>query len=334
MSWNRILGHEDAIAQLRQAYVRGRLAHAYMFVGPEGIGKKLVAREVAKALLCERPSEAFTACDVCPACQQLEAGTHPDFAIRGRLEDKLELTLEVIRSLCHELGQKPLRGARKITVLDDADFFNEEAANSFLKNLEEPPQGSLLILIATSTDRQLATILSRCQVVRFRALSEDHLRAILLQYELADPALLTQILRMANGSASLALAMNDPDLWELRLGILRELAQTRPDSLTLGQKWIQYVEAAGKESVAQRERTALVLIVIVELLRSALRHSFGSQELGNEEESRQLAVIGNLLGPQGIADLLEVCITGFVNIDRRLQGVLLMEQVTDRLCLR
>ena len=109
------------------------------------------------------------------------AGTHPDLLRVARPEDKHELPIRVIRDLCIDLGLKPMSGRRKLAIIDDADDLNDEAANAFLKTLEEPPEGSVLILIATSAEGQLDTILSRCRVVRFDPLPESELAAVLVE---------------------------------------------------------------------------------------------------------------------------------------------------------
>src|SRR5262249_40213336 len=105
------------------------------------------------------------ACDSCPSCVQVEAGTHPDFLCVGRPEDALEFPIDLMRNLCQRFSLKSARGHGKVVLLDDADDLNEESANCFLKTLEEPPPRSVLILIGSSPDRQLSTIVSRCQVV-------------------------------------------------------------------------------------------------------------------------------------------------------------------------
>ena len=178
MSWEQIRGHEKVVETFRAAFTRGRLGQAYLFVGPDGIGKRLFALQLAKSLLCENPPSPLETCYRCPACAQVEAGTHPD-VFRVRTPDgKHELPVEVIREFCGQMAMKPTRGSKKIGIVDDADDFNEESANAFLKTLEEPPPGSVLILLATSIDRQLPTILSRSQVVRFSPLQPEALRAI------------------------------------------------------------------------------------------------------------------------------------------------------------
>src|SRR5947207_10201823 len=196
MSWDRIRGHDAVRHTFQTAFARGRLGQAYLFVGPDGVGKRLFARELAKALLCDRPPAPLTACDHCPSCTQVEAGTHPDvFSVRTP-EDKHDLPIDLMREFCARMALKPTRGGRKVGIVEDADDFNESSANSFLKTLEEPPPGSLLILLATSIDRQLPTILSRCQVVRFAPLGPADLSAVLAEQGVEDAAQRERLVRL------------------------------------------------------------------------------------------------------------------------------------------
>src|SRR5438093_7396259 len=107
MSWCNTRGQAEASEKFEAAFARGRLGQAYLFAGPDGVGKHLFARELAKALLCERPPAPLAACDRCPSCAQVEAGTHPDvFAIRTPV-GKHELPIEVMREFCSRMALKP-----------------------------------------------------------------------------------------------------------------------------------------------------------------------------------------------------------------------------------
>jgi DNA polymerase III subunit delta' len=171
VSWERVRGHERLAAAFAQVVRRGRLAHAYLFTGPRGVGKRLFAGELARALLCEQPpGDHLEACGQCASCTLVDAGTHPDCFAAGRPEDSLEVPIDEVRELCRHFSLKSARGRGKVALLDDADDLNDAAANCFLKTLEEPPPRSVLLLIGTSPDRQLPTIVSRCQIVRFAPL--------------------------------------------------------------------------------------------------------------------------------------------------------------------
>src|SRR6516164_399343 len=148
MSWSEIRGHEHLVEAFRHAAARERLAHAYLFVGPRGVGKHLFAVELARAILCEHPPALLQACDHCESCLLVSAGTHPDLFTVGRPEEKNEFPIDVMQELCRNFALTTARGHGKVAIVDDADDLNEESANCFLKTLEEPPPRSLFILIA------------------------------------------------------------------------------------------------------------------------------------------------------------------------------------------
>src|SRR5262249_26460614 len=151
VSWQRVRGHDALVQAFDRVVRRGRLAHAYLFTGLPGVGKRLFAEELAKALLCEQPpGPRLEACDRCPACALVDAGTHPDLYVATRPEESLELPIEVVRELCRSFALKSARGRGKVAILDDADDLNVAAANCFLKTLEEPPPRSVLLVIGTS----------------------------------------------------------------------------------------------------------------------------------------------------------------------------------------
>jgi DNA polymerase-3 subunit delta' len=312
---------------------RGRLAHAYLFTGPIGVGKHLFARELGKALLCEAPpGPRLEACDTCAACLQVEAGTHPDFLAVARPEEKLELPIEVIRELCRALGLKPARGRRKVAVIDNADDLNEESANCFLKTLEEPPPGSVLILVGTSAERQLPTIVSRCQVIRFDPLPAALVADLLRSGGVEDSALVSRLARLSDGSPGQARALADPDLWTFRRTLLEGLTRTPIDTVDLARQWTHFLEEAGKEGGAQRRRATLVLRLLIEFLSDALRHKLGSPpRLAEADDLQPLAKLVEQADTDQLLDALERCLEADLHIDRRVQLVLAVEALVDAL---
>jgi DNA polymerase-3 subunit delta' len=319
MSWNAIEGQDAAVQSMRDALERGRLAHAYLFVGPSGVGKRLFAETLAATLLCEdRPEDSFDPCGRCPGCVQVRARTHPDFMLRGRPGEKHELPIETIRQLIHDLGFKPDRGRYKVAVLDDADDLNQESANCFLKCLEEPPPRSLLVLIGTTTDTQLATVRSRCQVVRFQPLPADVVARVLVKSGVvADRAEADRLAAMSGGSLERARGLAEPELWRFRTELAQSLASPRVDALRLADGINELIEAAGKESIEKRTRAKLLFGMATDILNDSLRVASGAARR-HHDTTTQAAVeqLAARRSPETLANLIERCLDADYQIDR------------------
>ena len=273
MPWGSVRGHDGVVAALRRSMAQGRFPHAFLFAGPEGIGKRTFALMLARALLCERRPEAdLDPCGACPACLQVAAGTHPDVLRVAKPEDKHELPIGIIRELNHDLGLKPMAGGRRVAIVDDADDLSEEAANAFLKTLEEPPPRSVLILVGTSAEAQLDTIVSRCRVVRFDPLPEAELAAVLLEQSVAtDRAEAERLAHLGEGRVGRAIGLADAALEQFRRGLVDGLADPRGfDPPALARRIDAFVAEAGKESVARRARASLLAGELARLFRGVL----------------------------------------------------------------
>lgn len=168
MSFEDIKGQDHAVKFLKTAIKNGKMAHAYIFVGPRGCGRSSLARNFAKAVNCEDSENA--PCEACPTCRKIDKGIHPDVKWIKKDEKASEIKIEQMRDLQGRIILKPYEAKCKIYVIVGAELMNIEAANSFLKTLEEPPANSLLILITERPKDLLPTIVSRCQMVRLRPL--------------------------------------------------------------------------------------------------------------------------------------------------------------------
>jgi DNA polymerase-3 subunit delta' len=317
----------------RRAVRRGRLAHAYLFTGPAGVGKRLFAVELAKALLCENAATTGPqACDRCPSCIQVESGTHPDFFTAVRPPEALEFPISLMRELCQSFALKSARGRGKVILIDDADDLNEEAANCFLKTLEEPPPRSVLILIGSTPDRQLQTIVSRCQVIRFAPLPSEMVEELLQEQGIEDAALQARLARLSAGSPGLAKDLADPALWEFRRKLLEGLTKAPIDPVELSRNWMEFVEEGGKESAAQRRRAQLVLRLVIDFLDDALTVSMNGVPRRTEAEDRPgLDALARRADPEHLLEALGRCLDADRQIDRRVQLVLILEGLMDAL---
>jgi DNA polymerase III subunit delta' len=279
--WTGFRGHEDVRLAFARAAERSRLTQAYLFVGPDGVGKQLFARNLAQCLLCHRRSgDGLEACGECASCRPFLAGTHPDFLVVDRDPGKRELTVAKFigdreqrgkTGLCHDLSLRPVAGSRKFAVINDADTMNDEAANALLKTLEEPPDGAMLLLMASNLDSLLPTIRSRCQLVRFSALPDADVAALVLQAEWVTSAEeARQLAALAEGSLAAARRLSAPGFRDLRNRLIRELSQPAWDGIAVAQSLTKELEQLAGDTAEQRTIALWLLKVAVEFYRSAL----------------------------------------------------------------
>ena len=184
MPFRDLIGHERPKAILRAAMLHDRVAHAYLFYGEDGIGKRLMAIRFAQAINCDRDSgpDGPDACGTCRSCHQIEACIHPDFLLiePDREQTNPQIKIEHIRELESQIIYKPLVGRRKICIVDEADRMTLGAANALLKTLEEPPGYSLFLLVTSRPFALPATVRSRCQGLRFAAPARTQVEAALI----------------------------------------------------------------------------------------------------------------------------------------------------------
>ena len=229
MSFNEIIGQERAIGILRRAVEQERIAQAYLFLGTEGIGKKLTALNLAKALNCRGERAApYLSCDICPACRKIDHGNHPDIQVLGGTREQIKI--DQIRQLQKGLHYKPFEGRKKVVIIDGAERLVPAAANALLKTLEEPPPETVIILITISLYQLLPTIISRCQKIRFQPLNTESLKKVLGDsLSLPEEALETLAL-LSGGSPGITLQIAD-SIAETRGELFRRVEQLVRDKI-------------------------------------------------------------------------------------------------------
>jgi len=207
MAFSQIWGQQSAVRILRQALIHNRLAQAYLLAGPDGVGKRLTALTLAKAMNCLAPPEPGEACEAFSSCSKINSANHADVV---QIEPDGDLIkIDQVRELQRQLRFRPLEGGRRACILDGADRLNEAAANALLKTLEEPPAETHLFLISARPHRLLPTILSRCQWVKFRPLARSHLAQILRSVSALSEEQALFFASLSGGSASQALLLGD-----------------------------------------------------------------------------------------------------------------------------
>jgi DNA polymerase-3 subunit delta' len=288
-----MIGHHKTIESFEKLFLRGNMASTYLFVGQEGIGKRLFAEGLAEALLCRnRPAGKLQACGSCPGCIQVRTGSHPDVLRVSKPADKNVLPIELFvgdrehrseTGLCRDIRMRPQVGTRRIAIIDDADYLNQESGNVLLKTLEEPPPGALIILIGSSSHRQLKTILSRCQLVRFSDLTPSEIVAALqAQANWEYEHDINQLSLAADGSVETAIVLTDSHFADFRSEWIRQLATGDPGSNDFGASIVKFAEEGVKEAALKRERMYFVADQGVRFYSQLLRQFSGSSAVGDD----------------------------------------------------
>ncbi len=209
MLWGRIKGHDETLERLDRIIELGRPAHAYLFFGPRGVGKATTAKVFAAALNCK------SACGTCSSCRAILNHTHTDFHYLAPEGSRTILRGQVM-DLLHAVNLKQQSDQYKVAVIDDAQVLGPEAANALLKTLEEPPGNVVFILVADDAGQVLPTIASRCQRVRFGALSGDIVQDILVNQHGLDPDRARLAAKLARGMVGDAIEIASGTFLDLR----------------------------------------------------------------------------------------------------------------------
>ncbi|NOY52562.1 MAG: DNA polymerase III subunit delta' [Deltaproteobacteria bacterium] len=233
MSFSEVLGQAQAIEVLQRERSHERIPHAYLFCGPDGVGKKRTAFALAQSLQCE--TGGVDGCGDCPACRKVAHDRHPDvhfYQPVARTKGAMsKIYIDQIRELQGAISLKAMEGRKKIMIVDDADRMVDQAANALLKTLEEPPGDSLLILIATFPDLLPSTILSRSRKVRFRPLSDELVTRVLMRERGMTEEGARTLARFAQGSLSRVMEVEPEDLLTHREEFLKESGRWKEGDL-------------------------------------------------------------------------------------------------------
>ncbi|MDH3444755.1 MAG: DNA polymerase III subunit delta' [Deltaproteobacteria bacterium] len=224
MGFAGIIGQGRQLEILRLALAKDRLHHAYLFTGPEGVGKRCTALALALAIHCVEKNGDY--CGRCVECERIKDRNHPDVRMVEPLEGKKEISIQQIRDVEKELRYRSFSGGRKITIIDPATLLNSASQNALLKTLEEPPDNSLLILIAASAGALLPTLRSRCLQLSFGPLPRNLIAGFLVSEKSMKPKDAEILAALSAGSLGAALEMDGEDLRERRrvwVGILAAL---------------------------------------------------------------------------------------------------------------
>jgi len=315
--WPRVIGQERVKTLLRRALRARRLAHAYLFYGPEGSGKDALAIELARVIHCERGGE--DACGICPSCTRMDSLQHPDvrfvtalptgkgeesddgpldklqpadvkaiqeeFAAKGhdpyyRVDIPRATTIKInsIREIRRETPLSSSENKRRVYIISNADMMADPAANTLLKTLEEPAGDCMFVLTTSFKDQLLPTIVSRCQQVRFDPLTEELVYEALMARRQLEPARAELVARLSMGNYTRAIQLLDEDLMNERERVLEFIRRTVAGHHA---DVADVIDAVTERK--DRDRVSLFLLLMMMWFRDALVITSGRTAINHDQ---------------------------------------------------
>lgn len=301
--WDSLIGHERVVQSLRRAVTEDRPNHAYLFLGAPGVGKRTVADTLARALVCAQDDPACRPCGECAPCSKVLAGSHPDVWAEEPSGKSHMISSDQITELQRRLSYRRAEGRYRIVILDEANHTGTQAQNKLLKTLEEPPEGTVLILCAVHPGQLLITVRSRCQKLALGIVAPQTIEPWLVEQHGAAPHDAARAAAASRGIPGLAVALLDSERSaerQARVGGLSEALSGNREAIDL------LVSSVDRDRPACEE----VFTTLQQLLRDAMLDS--AEALTDPIHPGALPDQGLLssLGPRQLADRIarvEVC---------------------------
>jgi DNA polymerase-3 subunit delta' len=338
MSFREIFCQEKAIDVLQRAFASGRWAHAYIFAGPEGVGKFRTACEWARLLLCKSPvvEDGFAdSCGSCQSCLLFETGSHPDFnyvykELREFTADgkgkttPVDMPIDVIREfLIAKVPIKPTLSQRKVFIVSEAEKLNAASQNALLKVLEEPPAYCCIVLLCTRLEKLLPTTKSRSQIIRFGPIDEDRIIESLQQMYLGKDQV-RYFARLAEGSLGTAcrwaeLELAEAELYQTKRELVNSLVDYKfADTLNFAEEllnkskkiatvWAGLDENTSRTDINRRAAKTIIQIIISALHDAMILNVTPEKELVNFDQKAQINKLATRFETEDLAEKISGC---------------------------
>jgi DNA polymerase-3 subunit delta' len=312
--FSKLVGNERAKDVLRRMLEKGRVPGALLFAGEDGIGKRLFALELAKAMNCRSP-KGFEACDECSACVRIGRSTFAPYEVEDDNKDRIiwseyidvgmirpfkrVIRVDQMRAIEREANFRPLEGRARLFIIEDADRLNESSSNALLKTLEEPPQTTYLVLLTARPAALLPTIRSRCQVIRFSPLTVEEMESYMVSERRIPKREANLLAHVARGSLGRALSTDLSAFRTQRDAMLEVLA-----SLALTGDRARLLRIAEEMNDAKRKDEYEPRLDVLEMLVHdvwALRLGAPPEQVINRDVDAQLAKISERVSSERAA---------------------------------
>lgn len=246
----KIVGHKPKIDFLDRVIKQKAIKHAYLFYGPEKVGKTTTALLFAQTLLCSKKDLSIEPCEECHDCRLFDSDNHPDLFLNDSVST---VSVDEIRTLINFLDLKPYQSRRKVVVITHAERMTSQAANAFLKSLEEPPPNSVIIMTTENPDKLLPTIVSRTQAIQFGSIKQQEIMEHLVDERGIDQEKALKISRFSAGKIGQAISISsEMDSFRNDQDFLKEFDLMVSEG-SIYEK-IRYAEKNGAEREATEKR--------------------------------------------------------------------------------
>lgn len=290
-----ILGQEYAIKTFKKSYTKGRISHAYIIAGPDGVGKSLFAMYIASTLMCTGKDKP---CGKCSQCIKIEHGNHPD--IRVISGTKKSIGVDDIRDVINEVYTKPYEGDRKVIIIKNSDVITVQGQNAILKTLEEPSKDTIIILTVENINLLLDTIISRCQVLKLGRISTDIIYEFLIKKGVEKDKAYTAA-NLSDGIVGNSLKFLDDKYVKLRIDTIKAARDIARGGS---------VEALETSSffIDNRDNIDLILDILMTWYRDIiiLKHVKGRENLINKDFYDFLIEEGQILSYNKLCNIIDI----------------------------
>lgn len=300
MNWG-MLGHEWAVAMLKEHIANDRARHAYLFSGPQGVGRRTLALRFSQALNCPQPTAPGEPCRTCRTCQQIEGTQHPDLTVMQAERVGGVLKVDQVRELQRSLSLAPYQAHYRIAILLRFEEANPSASNALLKTLEEPPQHVVLILTAESGESLLPTIVSRCEMLRLRPLDLGTVeRGLQTQWHIPQEQA-RLLAHLCSGRIGYAISLHrHPELMQQRREYLDEHSRMLSASRV---ERFAYAESLAKD----KEQLRQALVIWQSLWRDVLLQASGSAApMANLDRAHEIENLSSKTEPESAYQIINL----------------------------
>jgi DNA polymerase-3 subunit delta' len=328
VSFLDVPGQSAAARRLESMVSQGRLAHALLFMGPEGVGKLAMAKVLAQIVMCtERKPGEVRACDACPGCTKVRGLLHADLNLVTT--DQPRLKVDEIRDAMRSMQLRPLEGMAKMLIIDGADRMTIEAQNALLKTLEEPPGTAHIILSTAKPSTLLPTVLSRCQRIPFLPIDTRALASILVEKRGLSPPDAQLVASMSHGSMTVAMEMDPGELVERRNAIASIDARLEPGKKNAAYEALEMAQELAADRADFARTLGMLLVWIHDQARLASGGDAGS--ITNIDKKADLQALVEARGLRTILERAEIVMHAKRQLD--LPFNLNAQMIAEGLCL-